>query len=66
MPKFNEVDYIIRYEAGELRGNEVLELFSYLIKTGRAWNLQGTYGRMASNIIDRGYISAQGDILKTV
>jgi hypothetical protein len=66
MKKFNEVDYIIAYEQGELRGQEVLKLFSHLIKTGRAWTLQGSYGRMAQNLIDRGYLSIKGKILKTV
>ena len=64
MKKFNELDYIISYEAGELRGNKVLKLFSHLIKTGKVWSLQGHYGRFASNLIDRGYLSAKGKILK--
>lgn len=64
MAKFNEVDYIIRYEQGELRGQEVLKLFSHLIKTGKAWSLQGSYGRYAEALIDRGYISEKGEILK--
>lgn len=63
--KFDEVGAIISYEAGELRGQEVLELFSHLVKTGRAWSLQGSYGRMAEALIDRGYLSRQGEILKT-
>lgn len=66
MTKFNELDYIMQYEAGKLRGNEVLKLFSHLIKTGLAWSLQGGYGRYAGNLIDRGYLSAKGKILKTV
>jgi hypothetical protein len=65
MAKFNEVDYIISFEQGELRGAEVLKLFSHLVKTGKAWSLQGIYGRTAQNLIDRGYISAEGKILKT-
>jgi hypothetical protein len=28
--------------------------------------LQGAYGRMAKNIIDRGYISEAGEILKSI
>jgi len=63
---FDEVGYIMSYEAGELRGQDVLKLFSHLIKTGRAWSLQGAYGRMAKNIIDRGYISEAGEILKEI
>jgi hypothetical protein len=66
MTKFNELNSIIAYEQGELRGNEVLRLFSHLIKNGKAWSLQGSYGRMAGRLIDEGYISAQGKILKTV
>jgi len=65
MAKFDEVGYIIAFEAGELRGDKVIELFSHLIKTGRAWSLQGSYGRMAKALIDRGYLSRQGEILKT-
>jgi hypothetical protein len=64
MAKYNRVDYIIRFEAGELRGQEVLKLFSDLIKTGDCWRLQGCYGRMAKSLIDRGYISDRGTILK--
>ena len=66
MAKFDEVGYIIAYEQGELRGQEVLRLFSHLIKTGSAWSLQGSYGRMAGSLIDRGYISAKGKILKDI
>jgi len=62
--KFDEIGAIIRYETGELRGQEVLELFSHLIKNGKAWSLQGSYGRMAQNLIDRGYLSVTGEILK--
>jgi len=64
--KFDITGAIISYEAGELRGQEVLELFSHLIKSGMAWNLQGAYGRMAGALIDRGYLSNTGEILKEV
>ena len=66
MPKFDEIGAIIAYESGDLRGNKVLQLFSHLIKNGKAWSLQGSYGRMAQNLIERGYISDKGEILKTV
>jgi hypothetical protein len=65
MKKFELVGYIMEYEAGSLRGDKVLELFANLIKSGQAWSLQGSYGRMAQNLIERGYLNAQGDILKT-
>jgi hypothetical protein len=66
MKKYSRLDFICRYEAGELRGKEVLELFSDLIKSGLAWSLQGCYGRMAVNLIKRGYLGDNGDILKEI
>jgi hypothetical protein len=66
MQKFNELDYIMRYESGELRGGEVLELFSHLLKTGRVWHLQGSYGRYAEILIKRGYLSPEGNILEGI
>jgi len=56
------VDKIIAWESGELEGKQTLELFAELIENGQAWSLQGSYGRTASNLIDRGLISKEGDI----
>jgi len=66
MSRFNQLDYIMRYEAGELSDNQGLELFAHLIKNGLAWSLQGHYGRTARSLIDGGYISSKGKILKEV
>lgn len=60
--KFDLVGNIIAYESGELEDKEVLELFSVLIKTGQAFSLQGSYGRMASNLIDAGLIDRSGKV----
>lgn len=57
------VEEIIRYENGDMDSGDVLDLFSRLIKCGDAWKLQGAYGRMASRLIEAGYISAEGEIL---
>ena len=62
--KYDVVGNIISHESGELDGNETLELFSHLIKNGMAWTLQGAYGRAASSLIDNGYISSKGKIVK--
>jgi hypothetical protein len=42
---------------------EQLQAWSYLIKSGDAWRLQGWYGRNASYLINAGYISKSGEIL---
>lgn len=33
---------------------EILEAWQYLIDTGVVWTLQGFYGRMARDLIERG------------
>ena len=58
------VDKIIDYESGELSTEDTLELFAELIKTGKAWVLQGHYGRTAGGLIEAGYIDKAGNILK--
>ena len=59
----NLVDYIVKYEEGEISDEDYLKLFSYLIKTGQAWSLQGSiYGRPAHDLIESGVISKTGKI----
>ena len=36
---------------------EVLEAFQYLVDTGIVWQLQGFYGRTASDLIQRGLLT---------
>ena len=64
--KFDLVSSIMAYESGELEAENTLVLFAELIKTGQAWSLQGHYGRVAESLIDSGYISDTGDILKDI
>lgn len=65
--KYDVVGGIIAYESGEMEsGQDVLELFAELIRSGQAWSLQGHYGRSAEQLIDRGYISKEGKILKEI
>lgn len=64
MPKqaLDVVDLIIAFESGDLDNKGILELFSSLIQSGQAWSLQGSYGRTAQALIDRGLINREGII----
>jgi len=58
------VDKVIAYESGEMGDNQTLEFFSELVKNGMAWTLQGHYGRMASQLINQGFLNRKGEIKK--
>ena len=59
----NFVNYIMAYEEGNISKEDYLRLFSYLIRTGQAWSLQGSiYGRPAHDLIESGVISKDGKI----
>lgn len=60
------VDKIITYENGEMSDNDTIAFFAELVANGMAWSLQGHYGRMATQLIDAGYISRKGAILKEI
>lgn len=62
---YSITDKIIAYESGKLTSNEILELFSELVKNGIAWTMQGSYERIAQALIENEYLSKNGDILKT-
>jgi hypothetical protein len=53
----NYLDYIIRYEDGQLSDDEFVGLFQYLVNCGKAWKLQGHYGRVAHVLIEQGIIT---------
>jgi hypothetical protein len=44
------------FEDGELTEEEVVEFFQHLVDTGLAWDLQGSYGRMATRLIQEGKV----------
>jgi hypothetical protein len=60
--RFDVVDAIIALESGALGTAETIELFSQLIKTGVIHSLQGSYQRMAQQMIDDGVLSSDGEV----
>jgi hypothetical protein len=57
-----DVNAIMDYEDGSLSAQAELELFSELVKSGTAWQLQGHYGRTARSYIDQGLLYEDGEI----
>jgi len=58
------VGLIMDFEGGEISQDNFLNLFSDLIKSGMCWNLQGFYGRTATNLIENNIIDKKGIIHK--
>ena len=52
------------YEFGRLTFNEEVKLFSELVKSGKAYTLQGHYGRYAAELISLEFLDKDGNILK--
>ena len=51
------VDDIIAVEEGELSEDDEIAVFQELVNNGQAWRLQGSYGRAAMDMIERGFIT---------
>lgn len=51
------LDRIIAYESGELDEQETIGLFQELVDSGVAWQLQGSYGRTARDLIEAGLVT---------
>ena len=52
----NDLDDIIAFENGDLDEDATIALFQRLVNTGLAWTLQGSYGRTAMALLERGLI----------
>jgi len=51
----NIINKLLNYEIGLLEEDEVIDLFQELIDTRLAWTLQGSYGRLAEQLITNGF-----------
>lgn len=58
---FDVTSFVIEFEGGETSEAQVVEGFQHLINTGIAWQLQGSYGRTARNLIEAGICKPAGE-----
>jgi hypothetical protein len=49
------VNFIFDFESGNLSNEDIIKNFQALIDSGTVWQLQGSYGRTAQQLIDKGY-----------
>lgn len=59
-----DASQIMAYEAGELTVDDTVAMFAEMVKDGSAWTLQGHYGRTAADMIEGGYISREGEVIR--
>ena len=58
MEKYDVTGAMIDFESGLMEDvDDVIKLFQHLVDTGLAWQLQGSYGRLAESMIDNGVIT---------
>jgi hypothetical protein len=56
------VSDIIRYEEGDMTVREMVYFFSLLIRSGMLNRMQGSYGRMASQLFEYELLDASGQV----
>lgn len=52
----DQVDKIIAFEQGDLDREQIIALFQELLDSGLVFKLQGSYGRMATQLLEYGLI----------
>jgi len=58
-----DVGTVVEYESGELTEEETIEFFQELVDTGLAWQLQGSYGRTAMDLLRDGYLETPSEVV---
>jgi len=59
---YDHVGQIMAYEQGDLDDDQAIRLIQYLVDTGLAWSLQGSYGRMAQRMIQVGLVAPRPNL----
>jgi hypothetical protein len=60
MDTINILSAIIDFESGELSDEDTVVLFQALVDQNLAFQMQGSYGRMARDLYEAGLISIDG------
>lgn len=55
--EFDQVNFIMAYEGDGVSDEELIKGFQHMIDNGIVWQLQGSYGRMATDLINAGLCS---------
>lgn len=56
------IDKIMAYENGEMDMQDMIDMFQEMITDKSVWTLQGSYGRMAANLIKEGYCTLPAEM----
>lgn len=51
------IENLMAFESGELDEPQTIVFFQELVTSGLAWQLQGSYGRLAEALIDAGLVT---------
>jgi hypothetical protein len=53
----NSVDAVMLIEGGSCSEEEFIEAMQSLVDSGVVWHLQGSYGRLATDLIEAGHLT---------
>lgn len=58
--RFDLAQALDDFEGGRMGEEDVIGLFQFLIDSGLAWSLQGSYGRLAHELLESGLCVTPG------